>query len=116
MVTHARHLLVAGIGATLLVGLLAAGAASAASSSTANGSNPHPVFVVQHDATMTIGATSTTRSYRLVVAGALLSISSLAAVAARGMAACRRHAPRRRRGSFHARLRAPPSRRLVFAH
>src|SRR5262245_53644885 len=112
---RARHILVAGVGATLLVGLLVAGAANAAPAATDNGSTPHSAFVVQRDATIMVGASNTARSHRVAVAGAFFSITGLAAIAAGRVAARLRHTPRHRRESFHARLRAPPS-LLVVAH
>jgi len=109
---RARHLLVAAVGAALLVGLLATGAAEAAASTSA-GSNPHSAIVVQRDATITINASNTSRSHRVVVAGAFFSVTGLVALAAARRAAARRTNPRRRRGSVYARLRAPPSLLLV---
>jgi hypothetical protein len=110
-----RHLVVAGVGATLLVGLLAAGAANVASAPGGAGSSSHSVIVVQRDATVAIGVSNTARSHRLVVAGAFFASTGLAAIAAARMAARRRHSPRHRGGILGVRLRAPPV-LLVFAH
>jgi hypothetical protein len=112
---RARHLLAAGLGAMLLVALLAAGAANAASTANDGGSNPRSASVVQREATVAISASNTARSHRLVITGGFLFISGLAAVTARCMAA-RRQLKRHRRGAtLHARLRAPPS-LFVVAH
>jgi hypothetical protein len=108
-------LVVAGVGALLLVGLLTAGTAGASTASTRAGSNPGSGIVVQRDATVAIGASNTARSHRIVLAGAFLSIAGLAAIAAGRMAARRQHTPGHRGGSLRARLRAPPV-LLVVAH
>jgi hypothetical protein len=104
---RARQLLVAGVGATLVVGLLATGSANAVA--TDAGSSPHSAVVVQRDAAITIGASNTARSHRVVVAGAFFSITGLVALAAARRAAGRRPKPRSRSGNIYARLRAPPS-------
>jgi hypothetical protein len=113
--SRARQLLVAGIGAVLLIGLLAAGAPNASTTSPESGANSRSAIVVQRDATVAIGTSNTARSHRLVVAGAFFSIIGLAAIAAGRMAARRQQTPSHRGGTLRARLRAPPS-SLVLAH
>jgi hypothetical protein len=110
---RARHLFVAGVGATLLVGLLATGAVNAATDSRDAGSTPHSALVVQRDATITIGASNTARSHRVVVTGAFFSVAVLVAIAAARTATARRPKPRSRGGSIYTRRRAPPSLLLV---
>jgi hypothetical protein len=112
---RARHVLVAAVGAALLVGLFGAGAAGSSQLPAGTDTASHSTFVVQHDATITVGASNTNRSPRLVTAGAFLILSGLAAIAARRMESRRGRALPRRIEDLHARLRGPPA-LLVVAH
>jgi hypothetical protein len=111
--TRARLLLVGLLGSLLLVGVLIPTAAGAAPSDQAQ-PREHNAYMVR-EATVAPSTTSPNRSHRLVTVGLFLVATSLAALAAKGMASGRRRTSRRRVEQFHIRRRGPPV-LLLVAH
>jgi hypothetical protein len=103
----ARFFLVGALGAVLLVGALSSGAGGRSPAETDQPSG-HSSIVVQHEAAIRANAASPTRSHRLVLPGAFLVFTCLAAICARRMAAHDGRESRRRVEQFHVRLRGPP--------
>ncbi|HEV7526191.1 MAG TPA: hypothetical protein VGP92_14565 [Acidimicrobiia bacterium] len=103
---RARLVLIGALGSLLLLGAL--NSADPAASASQNQPTERTSFVVQHAATVSANASSSARSNRLVVPGALLVLTCLAATASRRLASRRRHMSRRRVEQFHVRLRGPP--------
>jgi hypothetical protein len=108
-----RFLLVGVLGALLLVGALNAGA-GAISPAEQDQAFGHTSIVVQHEATVTANAASPSRSHRLVLPGAFLIFTCLAAIAARRVSTRGHRDSRRRVEQFHVRLRGPPHLLVAF--
>jgi hypothetical protein len=111
--SRARLVLVGALGSLLLLGALSATAANGSPSSE-RPANGHTAFVVEREATITGNAASPARSHRLVVAGALLVVTCLAAIATHRRTARGRRTSRRRVEQFHVRLRGPPVLLVAF--
>jgi hypothetical protein len=110
---RARLLLVGLLGSLLLVGVLIPTAAGAAPSDQAQ-PRGHNAYMVR-ETTVAPSTISPNRSHRLVTVGLFLVATSLAALAAKGMASGRRRTSRRRVEQFHIRRRGPPV-LLLVAH
>jgi len=108
-----RYFLVGALGALLLAGALTA-AAGGASPAEQDLSLGHSSIVVHHEATITANAASPSRSHRLVLPGAFLIFTCLAAFGARRMAASDGRDSRRRVEQFHVLLRGPPHLLVAF--
>jgi hypothetical protein len=110
---RARLILVGVFGSLLILGAITAAGAGPAPSAPGQPTE-HTAIVVQREAAISANASSPARSHRLVIPGAFLIATSLAAITALSMASRGRGTSRRRVEQFNVRLRGPPVLHIAF--